>query len=72
MYSVSNIEEILSYLLLGYRTPRGGGGGGGGGGAPPAAAGGGGGGGGVGYSPIWPIRECAAAAGQGMFFTSLS
>ena len=45
MYSVSNIEEILSYLLLGYRIPRGGGGG-------------------VGYFPIWPIRGCAAAAGQ--------
>ena len=55
VYSVSNIEEVLSYLLLGYRTPPGGGGGGG-----------------LGYSPIWPIRECAAAAGQGIFFTSLS
>ena len=28
MYSVSNIEEILSYLLLGYRAPPGGGEGG--------------------------------------------
>ena len=26
VYSVSNIEEVLSYLLLGYRTPPGGGG----------------------------------------------
>ena len=38
----------------------------------PYSTGGGGGGCGLGYSSIWPIRGCAAAAGQGMFFTSLS